>query len=73
MESRSHLWEGLDPHLTGGLGIFTLDLCPGPFSAARGVVRWWSLQQSDLAHTSLLLTAAHGACFPGAVIHSCGA
>lgn len=73
MEPRPHVWEGLDPHLTDGLGIFTLGLCLGPFSAAPGMVRWWSLQQSDLAHTSLLLPAAHGACFPGAVTHCCGA
>lgn len=73
MEPRSHLWVGLDPPSTDGLDIFTPDLCPGPFSAAPAVVRWWSLQQSDLAQTSQLLTAAHGACFPGAVIHCCEA
>lgn len=73
MEPRSHLWVGLDPHSTAGMDIFTLDLCPGPFSAAPTVVRWWSLQQRDLAQTSQLLTAAHGACFPGTVIHCCEA
>lgn len=76
MEPRSHLWVGLEAPSTDGLDIFTLDLCPAPFSAAPGVLRWWSLQQRDLAQTSLLLTAAHGACFPGAVhffsIHFCG-
>lgn len=68
MDARSYLGVGLDPHSSDGLDIFTLDLCPGPFSAAPGVLRWWSLQQSDLAQTSQLLTAARGACFPGAVI-----
>lgn len=62
MEPRSHLWVGLDPHSADGLGIVTLDLCPGPFPAAPAVVRRWSLQQSDLAQSSQL-TAARGAFF----------
>lgn len=73
MEPVSHPWVGLDPHSTDGMDIPLLDLHLGPISAAPGLMRWWSLQQSGLTQTSQLLTAACGACFPAATIRCCGA